>query len=207
MAVEEYISKKCCVKCGAEFSKRIRDSKSQWEARIYCSMACKNKHEGIARTIPIEERFWRFVVKGVGDECWSWSGAHDGRGYGHIMTAVGKSPTKAYRLSYIIHNGCIGDGLVVRHKCDNPNCVNPSHLETGTQKDNAEDMVKRGRQNKKSLLNLNHEKKLDQQQIDEIKGITFRDRNGRGPGELMSDVAKAYDVCTHTIRKIKQNSY
>lgn len=36
-------------------------------------------------------------------------------------------------------------GLVVRHKCDNPRCINPYHLEIGTYKDNTMDMMTRGR--------------------------------------------------------------
>ena len=36
-------------------------------------------------------------------------------------------------------------GQVVRHSCDNPGCVNPLHLQVGTQKDNSQDMVQRGR--------------------------------------------------------------
>lgn len=39
----------------------------------------------------------------------------------------------------------IPDGMVIRHKCDNPNCINPKHLEIGTQKDNMDDMFGRGR--------------------------------------------------------------
>lgn len=34
---------------------------------------------------------------------------------------------------------------VVRHKCDNPRCINPDHLEGGTQLDNVQDCIKRNR--------------------------------------------------------------
>ena len=36
-------------------------------------------------------------------------------------------------------------GLVVRHKCDNPRCINPEHLEIGTHKDNSQDAINRNR--------------------------------------------------------------
>ncbi|HGE8482379.1 HNH endonuclease signature motif containing protein [Serratia marcescens] len=56
--------------------------------------------------------------------------------------------TYAHRLAFCEANGlCIDDikGLVVRHKCDNPRCINPNHLEIGTIRDNNLDCVKRGR--------------------------------------------------------------
>lgn len=39
------------------------------------------------------------------------------------------------------------DGLDVRHKCDRPGCINPSHLELGTRQDNVNDMLARNRGN------------------------------------------------------------
>ncbi|WP_419893243.1 HNH endonuclease [Oceanobacillus kimchii] len=52
------------------------------------------------------------------------------------------------RISRFIYEECYGfidEGLVVRHKCDNPGCINPEHLETGTHRQNSQDMVLRGR--------------------------------------------------------------
>jgi hypothetical protein len=36
-------------------------------------------------------------------------------------------------------------GWVVRHTCDNPRCIEPTHLIRGTQADNVRDMMDRGR--------------------------------------------------------------
>jgi hypothetical protein len=41
----------------------------------------------------------------------------------------------------------IAKGQIVRHKCDNAACVNPDHLELGTQRENVRDMIERGRGN------------------------------------------------------------
>ena len=91
---------------------------------------------------PIEIRFWKNVKIGAPDECWEWQGGKSG-GYGNIRFR-GKAAI-ASRVSYILHNGIIPDNLWVLHKCDNPPCVNPSHLFLGTKSDNAHDRDKKGR--------------------------------------------------------------
>ena len=56
-----------------------------------------------------------------------------------------------HRITYCFNNRVSPDtieGLVVRHTCDNPRCINPKHLEIGTQEDNIQDRVVRGRSNK-----------------------------------------------------------
>lgn len=39
----------------------------------------------------------------------------------------------------------IPEKMLVLHKCDNPNCINPNHLHIGTQKENMAEMIRRGR--------------------------------------------------------------
>lgn len=77
------------------------------------------------------------------DGCWSWIGYNNGRGYGKFR--IGKLLIYAHRFSYEKFNGPIPKGKFVLHKCDNPTCVNPSHLEVGTQKKNMRDCVNRRR--------------------------------------------------------------
>lgn len=56
---------------------------------------------------------------------------------------------RTVRMSRFIYEECFGEipkGLVVRHTCDKPACINPEHLILGTQQDNINDMLNRNRQ-------------------------------------------------------------
>lgn len=75
--------------------------------------------------------------------CWEWQGSKDKHGYGVMVT--GKSPFRAHRVSYVLHKGPLPPEAVVCHNCDNPGCVNPDHLYSGTHKTNGEDRVSRSR--------------------------------------------------------------
>ncbi len=100
----------------------------------------------MAKVRPLVERFWEKVeVRRREDECWEWHGAK-ARGYGQIVKAGrGGKLLRAHRVSWELEHGPIPDGLIVRHRCDNRGCVNPSHLELGTRKDNNHDMSVRDR--------------------------------------------------------------
>lgn len=99
----------------------------------------------------------------------------------HKKTKCGYIRVNRKRKSLLLHrivysenylNGeDIPNGLLVRHKCDNPACINPEHLELGTKKDNSDDKMKRGRfRNGADMHNgENHANSiLTEQQVKEI---------------------------------------
>lgn len=89
------------------------------------------------------ERFWSKANKRGPDECWEWTGQRSPRGYG-ILKTRGVRTAIASRVSWWIHRGAWPE-IFVCHKCDNPPCVNPNHLFLGTTRDNALDMMSKGR--------------------------------------------------------------
>ena len=91
----------------------------------------------------IRERFNSFVTITETSECIEWPEHARAYGYGHFT--FGNKPQRAHRVSYEMHNGPLSSGAVVRHKCDNPPCVNPRHLDQGSRGDNNRDRSERGR--------------------------------------------------------------
>jgi hypothetical protein len=101
--------------------------------------------------LTIAERFWKHVRKT--DGCWEWEGNIHSKGYGRMefnlkRVEVGKEKiirVRAHRLSWQLNVGEIPNGIGVLHKCDNRKCVRPEHLFLGTDKDNYEDAIAKGR--------------------------------------------------------------
>lgn len=93
----------------------------------------------------------------------------------------------AHRLAYEEAFGEIPDGEHVLHHCDNPPCVNPGHLFTGTQADNMRDMAGKGRAAKARAV-------LTKDDVLEIRS--------RFPRQSKKDLADLFGVSHHTIHHI-----
>ena len=96
---------------------------------------------GVSDEVALIMNGWSVTSKG----CWEWSGKRDKDGYGCIKRQ--NKDHRAHRVAYTTWVGPIPTGLQLRHRCDNPPCINPDHLEPGTAKQNVADMNQRGRGN------------------------------------------------------------
>jgi hypothetical protein len=101
-----------------------------------------------------KERFLKKVNKNTDSGCWLWLGSKRNGGYGHFYD--GNKLVATHRFSYELYKGKIENNLLVCHKCDVRNCVNPDHLFLGTHKDNAIDMVNKNRQNNADTSGINN---------------------------------------------------
>lgn len=83
-----------------------------------------------------------------GKPCKEFAGYRNSKGYGN-KHHKGKTQL-AHRVAYAEHHGIAIEDVppLLRHKCDNPACCEPLHLEPGTHLDNERDKVERGRKPK-----------------------------------------------------------
>ena len=127
--------------------------------------------------------------------CWEWNGAKNRDGYGRTMK--GPKNISTHRRMYELAVGPIPNKLQVLHKCDNPPCINPSHLELGDHNENMNQMQSRGR--KAILLGEdNPSSKLTKEDVVDIKLFLKN-------GILPKDIIKVYPIKQAIVYHIKNN--
>lgn len=185
-----------CEACGAQYPKKPGVSRGQFQKSRSCSRACALTLGRSARLRPsLAERFWAKVDKSAGhgpnNDCWAWTGYRDAFGYGRINRRDFRGGT-AHRTSYDLNVGQIPDGMLVRHRCDNPSCVRPEHLELGVAQDNSDDQVARARQRAPKGENSRQSKLTEIQ----VRAIFADPRKQR-------DIAAAYGISQSAVMMIK----
>ncbi|AHJ87065.1 putative DNA binding protein [Bacillus phage BCP8-2] len=112
----------------------------------------------------------------------------------HGYPCVQRNGKKQYvhRYMYMEHVRDIESSVLLRHKCDNPKCCNPAHLEEGSHTDNVRDRVERDRSAKGES---NGRTKLTEDQAKFIKYDTTYNN---------SELSRMFGVSRKAIRLIKQ---
>lgn len=148
-------------------------------------------------SVPFEHRFWDRVRR-VHDasSCWEWTGHRLPKGYGQLKAPGGQ--TRAHRISYEMANGPIGSSdLFVCHRCDNPPCVRPSHLFLGSNEDNIQDAMQKGRLIGKRPSERHPSRKLTPDQVLYIREQLNSPKPGTGAA-----LAREFGVHPSTISSI-----
>lgn len=190
-----------CQHCGLLFE--VTPSRAAKGYGKYCSPL--HYREGKKR--PLAERFWEKVDKS--GECWIWTAGKLPWGYGAFTDArrpIGE--TVAHRIAWTFTHGPIPKGLQVLHwVCDNPPCVRPSHMKLGTNAQNRQDSVNKGRhaRGKNSGWGLHPERQTKGEashhaKLTEAKVREIRQRSAAG--ETGRSLAVAFGVDPMQISRI-----
>lgn len=132
--------------------------------------------------------FVRHINAFAENGCWEWTGSRYKNGYGSFN--IGDAPIGAHRASFQFFNGPIKTGNVVMHACDNKLCVNPNHLLQGTQRDNMQDMLAKGRG---AVSEKHYTSKLSREDVNTI----------RESEKKYEELASEFDVSANYIYQIK----
>lgn len=122
----------------------------------------------------------RFLTKVIqSGSCWRWTGAKSvgpSESKTRPMFKFRGTANNAARVSYVLFHETDPGSLLVCHECDNPMCVNPTHLFLGTHQDNVDDMVRKGRRQWKRATHCKHGHEFSEQNTLHVKkdGRTYQ---------------------------------
>jgi len=158
----------------------------------------KMNHGGVRRRKPLSFRY-EYVNKNLSTPC-KICISHKSRTNGYYMISNGKNITTLHRFIYEEKHGELQDNIVVRHRCDNRECCEITHLEAGTAQDNTNDMLEQNRHSKGE----NHPiSKLSEDDVREIKKSLEGYRPNSKSG-IIARLAEKYNVHHQTIVLIRK---
>lgn len=182
-------SKFCCV-LGCENALYLKGycTKHYQRVKKYKSTIAKS---AVYRSLLPRDRLLLKTIVNAQTECWEWQGYKNKGGYG--VLSKDNLTYLCHIFSYEQFVGNIPEGLCVCHTCDNPGCVNPSHLFLATNEENSEDRNRKGRTLKgdKSPTAT-----LTEKQVIRIKKMIEK-------GISNTHIGKKFGVTSWTISRIK----
>ena len=116
-------SESTCTRCGRRF---IAPTTLRGTRRRTCSRRCASM--GPRRRVPLDERFWRHVLRT--ETCWLWTGVHTPNGAGIVPVRDNGNVRRltAARLAWELFVGPMPPGRRIWRRCRRPACVRPEHL-------------------------------------------------------------------------------
>jgi hypothetical protein len=140
----------------------------------------------------VQEKLAAWSKRNEETGCLEWTRAKSSAGYGQLRHQ-GKT-VYAHRMSYEIETGENICGLMLCHKCDNPGCIEPTHLFPGTQALNMADCAIKGRTAR------NFGSKSGKAKLTEEKAIAIC--IARNAGESAVDIGKRFNIDASVVSRI-----
>lgn len=107
--------------------------------------AADRRHFAKVAELGCSSRFWAKVDRSLEHGCWPWmSTKSSSKGYGQFW-ALGKYWQATHMALILAGEAWSEQKPYALHSCDNPSCVNPSHLRWGSPQENMDDRSARGR--------------------------------------------------------------
>lgn len=138
------------------------------------------------------------ITKDPITDCWLWNlsltrGGYADSNHTHFKKKYGKR--MGHQISYLVFNGPIPIGHLIRHKCRSKHCCNPDHLETGTVADNNRDKIRDGTNRYGTTRGEDRGiNKLTEQQVLEIRHSYLNN-----PMTTIKDLSALFKVSTATV--------
>lgn len=115
---------------------------------------------------------------------------------GHVRIGYQGRDQYVHRVAYQLAHGPVPDGLHVLHSCDVPRCIEPAHLRAGTNAQNIDDKVSRGRAHR-LVGSRNPAARLTEAKVEQIL-------LGLAQGRTLADLGQRFGVSLQTVSNIKR---